>query len=157
MKRFRVRKKIEKLKNESENNNAKVLYSILLANSNKTADDIFLKNTTNESNKKIHLQAKILFNLREQIFKKLFNKGVIKNHSDESGTDDYEKNVEDRIKLSRQKLHEIKEKEQNINKELFKEYSHFQTPTAMLESLYDLNDKWDNDLLVRTIKSELIN
>ena len=157
MKRFRVRKKIEKLKNESENNNAKVLYSILLANSNKTADDIFLKNTTNENNKKIHLQAKILFNLREQIFKKLFNEGVIKNHSDESGTDDYEKNVEDRIKLSRQKLHEIKEKEQNINKELFKEYSHFQTPTAMLESLYDLNDKWDNDLLVRTIKSELIN
>ena len=157
MKRFRVRKKIKKLKNESEYNNAKVLYSILLGNSNKTADDVFLKNTTNENNKKIYLQTKILFNLREQTFKKLFNKGVIKNDSDESGIDDYEKNIEDRIKLSRQKLHEIKEKEQNINKELFKEYFHFQTPTAMLESLYDLNDKWDNDLLVRTSKSGLIN
>ena len=108
MKRFRVRKKIKKLKNESEYNNAKVLYSILLGNSNKTADDIYLKNTTNENNKKIYLQAKILFNLREQTFKKLFNKVVIKNNSDESGIDDYEKNIEDRIKLSTQKLHEIK-------------------------------------------------
>ena len=47
-------------------------------------------------------------------------------------------------------------KETGIKKELFKNYFNFQMLIAMLEALYDLNDKRNNDLLVKTIKSGLI-
>ena len=80
---FAVYKKIEKPKNES-NYKAEDLYLILLGNLNKTVNDIFLKTLTDKYNEKIYLQAKILFNLREKIFKKLFNNTIIKNDSDES-------------------------------------------------------------------------
>ena len=80
---FEVYKIIKKLKNES-NYKAEDLYLILLGNPNKTVNDKFLKTLTDKYNEKIYLQAKILFNLREKIFKKLFNKTIIKNDSDES-------------------------------------------------------------------------
>ena len=48
----------------------------------------------------------------------------------------------------------IKE-ETDINKELFKNYFKFQMPSAMLKTLYNLNDKKKNNLLVNTIKSSL--
>ena len=74
MNRFEVYKIIKNPKNEL-NYEAKNLYLILLGNSNKTVNDIFLKKPTDKHNKEIYLQARILFNLRKKIFKKLFNKG----------------------------------------------------------------------------------
>ena len=47
-------------------------------------------------------------------------------------------------------------KETGIKKELFKNYFNFQMLIAMLKALYDLNDKKNNDLLVKTIKNGLI-
>ena len=134
---------------------AKDLYLELHANAKITVHDIFLKNPTDKYKKENLLTGKNTVWLREKFFKKLLNKGIIKSDSDLSNTE-YEESIKERIKSRRQKLDEIKEKEQNINKELFKKYFHFQTPTAMLKSLYNLNGKKSNALLVRTIKSGLI-
>ena len=51
---------------------------------------------------------------------------------------------------------QIIEGETEINKELFKNYFIFQKPTEMLKYLHDLNDKTKHNLLVKTIKSGLI-
>ena len=51
---------------------------------------------------------------------------------------------------------QIIEEETEINKELFKNYFSFQKPTEMLETLYSVNDKKNNDMLVKIIKSGLI-
>ena len=56
---FKVRKKIKKLENESEYNNAEVLFLKLLGKSEKTIADILLKNSTSKRDNKIYLQAKI--------------------------------------------------------------------------------------------------
>ena len=55
-----------------------------MGNPNKTVYDIFLNTLKNKHNEKIYLQAQILFNLREKIFKKLFNKEIIMSDSDQS-------------------------------------------------------------------------
>ena len=46
-------------------------------------------------------------------------------------------------------------KKRNINIELFKKYFSFQMPTEMLETIYNLNDKNKNNVLVSIIKSGL--
>ena len=56
---FKVRKKIKKLENESEYNNAEVLFLKLLGKSEKTIADILLKSSTSKRDNKIYLQAKI--------------------------------------------------------------------------------------------------
>ena len=105
---LRFTKKIKKPKNES-NYKAEDLYSLLLRNQKYTIDDIFLRTPTDIYNEKIYLLAKILFNLREYIFKRLFNKGIIKSDSDQSVID-YQESIAKRTKLRRQKLEIIKEK-----------------------------------------------
>ena len=56
----------------------------MLGNPNKTVYYIFLNIPKDENNKEVYLQVQILFNLREKIFKKLFNKGIIRSDSDQS-------------------------------------------------------------------------
>ena len=51
---------------------------------------------------------------------------------------------------------QIIKEETGINRELFKNYLNFQMPTEMLKTLYNLNNKMKNNLLVKTIKSGLI-
>ena len=51
---------------------------------------------------------------------------------------------------------QIIEEKTQINIEMFKNYCNFQKLTEMLKYVHDLNDKTKNDLLVRTIKSGLI-
>ena len=58
-----------------------------------------------------------------------------------------ERSIEERIKLRREKLDEIKKKEQNINNKLFKEYfTDYQSPSNMYEKLIEtegaVNDVW---------------
>ena len=65
---FSVYKNIPKPKNEP-NYKAGDLCLKLLGNPNETVDSmLFLKTITNEYNKKIYLQAKTLFDLREKCF-----------------------------------------------------------------------------------------
>ena len=79
-------------------------------------------------------------------------------------TDDYEypseeeqeKTSEKQTKTDFDELNEkIIKEEKEINKELFKNYFNFQRPTTLLKTLYNLNDKEKNNLLVNTIKSGL--
>ena len=56
-------------------------------------------------------------------------------------------------------VHEMYEliirKETDINRKLLEHYFDFQVPSAMLKTLYNLNDETKNNLLVNKIKSEL--
>ena len=78
---FKVYKRIIKSKKKSDYN-AKDLYLFLLANKNRTANNIFLDTPSDKHNKEIYLQAQILLNLRGKNFKKLVNKKIIKNDPD---------------------------------------------------------------------------
>ena len=122
---FKVYKTIKKPEGEL-NYKAKHLYLILLGNSNKTVNDIFLNlnKLTDKHNKEIYLQAKILFDLRGKNFKKLFNKRILKSDSDQSYTvtQEYKESIEERTKLRKPRLDKIKGKEQNVNNKLFKHY-----------------------------------
>ena len=80
---FEVYKIIKKPKNEL-NYKAEDLYLLLLGNPNKTVNDKFLNTPTDKHNKEIYSQVKILFNLRENVFKKMFSKGIIRSDSDQS-------------------------------------------------------------------------
>ena len=73
------------------------LYLKLHANVNRTVHGIFLKNPTDKYNKKIYLQVKILFDLREKFFEKLLHKGIIKNNPNQSDIK-YEENIAERTK-----------------------------------------------------------
>ena len=115
---FEAYKKFKKSK--KKDCKAEDLYLSLLANQNRTVDNIFLNIPKDKYNKEIYLQAKILFNLRENFFKKLFNKKIIRSDSDQSDIEVYEGSIAERTKLSRQRLDKIKGKEQNINSELIK-------------------------------------
>ena len=50
----------------------------------RTVCDLFLNTPTDKYNKEIYLQAQKLFSLREDIFRKLTNKGIINNDFDQS-------------------------------------------------------------------------
>ena len=101
---FEVYKKIKKPKNESDYK-AEDLYLKLLGNPNNTVDDISLKEPTDKYNREIYLQGRILFNLRERIFKRMVNEIIIKSDSDQSDTK-YEDSIAERTKLRRQKSNE---------------------------------------------------
>ena len=77
----------------------------MLGNLNKTVHDIFLKKPKDKNNKEIFLQARILFDLREKIFKKLFNKGIIRSDSDQSDIvrQEYEESIAERTKQKSKK------------------------------------------------------
>ena len=51
----------------------------------------------------------------------------------------------------------IIDEEENINKELFKKYFLFQTPSALLKNLFKTNDKEKNNELVNVINHGLKN
>ena len=106
----------------------------MLANQNRTVNNIFLNNPKNKR-KEIYLQVKILFNLREKIFKKLFNRKIIRSDSNQSNIEEYEETIAERTKLRKQRLDIIKRKEQNINNELFKKYFSYQSPSKMHNTL----------------------
>ena len=116
---FSVYRNISKPKKKL-NHGAEDLYLMLLGNPKKTVDDILINEPRDTSNKETYKQAIELFRLREQILKKLVNKGIIKSDSDQSGIDDYEESIAERTKLRRQKSEIIKNKEQNIKNEFFK-------------------------------------
>ena len=71
------------------------------ANAKRTVHDIFLKNPTDKYNKKIYLQAKILFDLREKSFKKLLHKEIIVSNPNQSDIK-FEESIAERTKLRRQ-------------------------------------------------------
>ena len=127
---------------------------MLLGNPNKTVNDILFLKTLNKFNKEIYTQAKMLFDLRERIFKKLVNKKIIETDSDQSSIDNYEENISERAKLRKQKLYEIKQKEQNISNYLFKEYfTNYQSPSDMHNRLSDAEKTKGYNIRIKLIRS----
>ena len=61
-----VYKKFKKSKKKLDYK-AEDLYLFLLANQNKTVNNIFLNTPTDKHNKEVYLQVHILFNLKEKI------------------------------------------------------------------------------------------
>ena len=64
----------------------------------------------------------------------------------------FERNIAEGIKLRRQKSNEIKEKEQNINNDLFKEYFKYQSPSDMYKKLNEPKNTEINQIRVNSIK-----
>ena len=75
---FNIYKKIK------EANKAAGLYLYLLINLRRTVYDVFLNNPTDKYNKEMYLQTQKLLSLRQDIFKKLINKRILNNDSDQS-------------------------------------------------------------------------
>ena len=146
---YDVYKSITKPKNKSDHE-AEDLYLKLLRNPCKNVDNILFNKSRDEHNKEIYLQTKTLFDLREQV-----NKEIIRSDFDQSGIDDYEKSIAERTKLRRQRFDEIKEKEQNINSDLFKEYFKYQSPSNMFKELDETKNTETNKIKVDSIKKPL--
>ena len=55
-----------------------------MGNPKRTVYDLFLNTPTDKYNKEIYLEVQKLLSLRESVFKKLTNKGIINNDIDQS-------------------------------------------------------------------------
>ena len=91
-----------------------------MGNPKRTVYDLFLNTPTDKYNKEIYLQAQKLFSLREGIFRKLTNKGIINN--------DF---IAERNMLRKHRLNEIDKKEKTINNNFFKEHFEYSSPNNM--------------------------
>ena len=128
----------------------------MLENQNRTVINIFLSKLADKHNENIYSQAKILFDLREKFFKNLFNKRIIKSDSDQLNIEKYEESIAERTKFRKQRLNNIKRKEQNINNKLFKNYFNFQSPSKMYNTLSDTKSTKEHNIRVNLIKSGMI-
>ena len=65
--------------------------------------------------------------------------------------------IAERTKFRKQRLNNIKRKEQNINNKLFKNYFNYQSPSKMYNTLSDTKNTKEHNIRVNVIKSGLIN
>ena len=64
----------------------------------------------------------------------------------------FERNIAERIKFKKERLDEIKQKEQNINNNLFKEYFKYQSPSDIYKKLDETKNTEINQIKVNLIK-----
>ena len=125
--------------------------------SNKKIDDVFYKNLKKELTDKNNTfqEAKKLFDLRVQIYKKLFLK---------EENLKFEKSIGETVKLKNQKdnlsgtpeekefIEYFENKSKTIDYNLFKEYFNFEVPSALAKKLFETKDKKENNELVELIR-----
>ena len=125
--------------------------------SNKKIDDVFYKNLKKELTDKNNTfqEAKKLFDLRVQIYKKLFLK---------EENLKFEKSIGETVKLKNQKddfsetpeqkdfIKYTENKSKTIDYNLFKEYFNFEVPSALAKKLFETKDKKENNELVELIR-----
>ena len=139
MNRFNVYKKIKGV------NSATDLYLYLLGNPRRTVNSLFLNTSTDKYNKEIYSREQKLFSLMEDIFKKLTNKRILNDDSDQSNIVEqkykesiakkkkkkksepelkpkFGESIAGRTKLRKQRLKEIAKKEKATDNNLFKEH-----------------------------------
>ena len=156
-------------------NRAKDLYLYLLGNPKRTVYDLFLNTPTDKYNKEMYLQAQKLFSLREGIFKKLTNKGIINNDFDQSSIveqkykKEYKESIAKKTKLEpefmesiaernilrKQRLNEIANKEKTINNNLFKEHFEYSSPSNIYKYLNTATDIEESKTKVNKMKNNL--
>ena len=111
---------------------------------NKKIDDVLYKKVNNElsdSSKNIFQEAKRLFDLRVEIYRKV----VLEEENLK-----FEKSVGETVKLKNQKdnlsetpeqkeyIEYIENKSKTINYNMFKEYFNFELPTVLTKQLYEI-------------------
>ena len=119
---------------------------------------MFYKNVKQElsdKNKNIFQEAKNLFDLRVEIYKKL----VLEEENLK-----FEKSIGETVKLKNQKdnfsetpeqkdfIEYIENKSKTINYNLFKEYFNFEPSTVLTKQLYKIKNKKENNELVELIR-----
>ena len=124
-------------------NNIENAYDDLVFN-NKKIDDVLYKKVNNElsdSSKNIFQEAKRLFDLRVEIYRKV----VLEEENLK-----FEKSVGETVKLKNQKdnlsetpeqkeyIEYIENKSKTINYNMFKEYFNFELPTVLTKQLYEI-------------------
>ena len=114
-----------------------------------------MNNELSDSSKSIFQEAKKLFNLRVEIYKKL----VLEEENLK-----FEKSVGDTVKLKNQKdnlsetpeqkkiIEYIENKSKTIDYNLFKEYFDFEVPTVLAKKLYKTKDEKKNNDFIELIK-----
>ena len=117
-----------------------------------------VNNKLRDRNKNIFQEAKKLFDLRVEIYKKLALEEDLK----------FEKSIGETVKLKNQKdnfsetpeqkdfIEYIENKSKTINYNLFKEYFNFEPSTVLTKQLYKIKNKKENNEIVNVIKSGLI-
>ena len=150
-------------------------YLYLLGNPRRTVYELFLNTPKDKYNKEIYLQAQKLFSLRENIFKKLTNKGIINNDFDQSSIveqkykKEYKESIAKKTKLEpefmesiaernilrKQRLNEIAKKEKTIDNNFFKKYFEYSIPSNMYKSLNTNTDIEENKTKVNKMKNNL--
>ena len=141
-------------------NNIEKTYDDLVFN-NKKIDDVLYKKVNNElsdSSKNIFQEAKKLFDLRVEIYKKL----VLEEENLK-----FEKSIGETVKLKNQKdnlsetpkqkepndfLEQIKEEQKTIDMNFFEEYFSFSVPSALAKQSYEIINKKENDKLVELME-----
>ena len=162
-------------------NSAIDLYLYLLRNPRRTVYDLFLNIPTDKYNKDIYLQTLFiyrqkLFGLREDILKKLTNKRIRYNDSDQSSIVEqkykesiakkktklepelkpkFEESITEGTILRKQRFSEIVKRETMINNNLFKEYFKYLSPSNMYKNLNTTTDIEENKTTVNKIKHNL--
>ena len=126
---------------------------------NKEIDDVLYKKVNNElsdRNKNIFQEAKKLFDLRVEIYKKL----VV-----EEKNPKFEKSVGKTVKLKNQKgnlsetpelkdfIEYVENKSKTIDYNLFKNYFDFSVPSVLVKKLYETKDEKKNNDLVEKLKN----
>ena len=114
-----------------------------------------------------------LFSLRENIFKKLANKGIINNDFDQSSIveqkykesiakknktklePEFMESIAERNILRKQRLNEIAKKEKTIDNNFFKKYFKYSIPSNMYKSLNTTTDIEENKTKVNKMKNNL--
>ena len=125
----------------------------------------------------MYSQAQKLFSLREHIFKKLTNKRILNNNSDQSNIlkqkheesiakkskittrikTKFEESIAQRIKLRKQRFSEIAKREKMISNNLFKEYFEYSSPSDLYKNLNTTTKIEKNKTIVNKIKVALAN
>ena len=114
---------------------------------NKTIDDVLYKKVNNElsdSSKNIFQEAKKLFDLRVEIYKKFVLEKENLKFEKTVGKTGKLKNLEDNLfetpeqKKCNDFLEQIKKEQKNIDITLFKNVFNYETPDEMLEYFYSL-------------------
>ena len=132
---------------KGENNIEKAYYDLVLKN--KKIDDIIYKKVNNvpsDENKNIFQEAKKLFDLRVEIYKKLIVEEENLKFEKSFGETVKFKNKKDNFsETPKQKdfkdfLEEIKEEQKNIDTNWFKNVFNYKTPDEMLEYLYNFKN-----------------
>ena len=87
----------------------------------------------------------------------MFNKGIIKNDSDQSNIvgQKYEESIAERTKLRKQRSDTIANKEKTINLKLFKNYFNYESPSKMYNTLSGTKNTEKHNIQVNSIKSGL--